>query len=145
MTSTLTRLLSLENLALLAGLLHFCQMPALFFAPKMLHWREEFAGLSPINRRIFQMIGIALLWMTQGLGVLVVIAHKEMVNGCLLGKSLCFYLGLVWGFRAFVQVFVYWKLWPGGWLGILSNYGLTVLLFFLTGLYFFLFVMGFYV
>ena len=142
MTGILLRLLTLENLAVLAGSLHFCQLPALLFAPKMLNWSEEFGRLSLINRRIFQLIGIAIMWMSLWLGLIVIIAHKELVNGSLLGKLLCCYLGFVWGFRAVVQVFVYWKLWPGGWLGVLSNYGLTALLFFLTGLYFFLFAMG---
>lgn len=134
--------LTLENLVFLAGLLHFVQVPALLMAPKMLNWQEEFSRLSPINRRIFQMIGLGIMLMTLGAGMVVIIAPDEVAGGGRLGTALCGYLGAVWLFRLIVQITVYARLWPGGLWGRLSHYGVVANLTVKTGIYFLVFSFG---
>ncbi|MBI4397101.1 MAG: hypothetical protein HY548_08405 [Elusimicrobia bacterium] len=134
--------LSLRNLVFVAGCLHFFQLPAVFIAPRMLNWREEFSRLSPINRRIFEMVGLGIMLMTIGAGVVVVIAPGEVAGGSVLGTSLAGYLGIVWGFRTWVQVFVYSKIWPAGRWGRLTHYGMLANLSMKTAIYMTVFLFG---
>jgi hypothetical protein len=142
MPRALIELWSLKNLAFLSGLLHFCQVPAVYFAPKMLDWGPELAKLSPINRRIYIVIAIAITLTVLGLGVVVMAAPSEIAGASRLGSALACFLALFWAYRLGIQVFVYFRIWPGGWMGVLSNYGLTALLAFLTASYAVLFIAG---
>ncbi|MFH1725417.1 MAG: hypothetical protein ABII00_12470 [Elusimicrobiota bacterium] len=139
--TTIQDLLTLRNLVMFTGLLHFCQVPALFFAPRMLDWEKDFSKLRLINRRIFQVIGGAIVLTVLGLGVVVVVASDEIVQGGRLGLSLVCFLGLFWAYRCAIQVLLYARIWPEGWLARLSHYGLTALFTFLSGSYLVVFVL----
>ena len=135
--------LSLENLVFFAGALHLLQVPAaLVFAPRMLNWREDFAKLQPMNRTIFRMLGGGILLASIGAGVVVLVAPAEVAGGGKLGTALCGYLALMWLHRAWIQVFVYSSLWPGGWLGRASYHGLLASLVAKTGIYSMVFALG---
>ena len=122
--------LSMENLVLAAGLLQFCQVPAMLIAPSVLGWKDDLAKLEPINRRIVQVIGIAIVIVGVGTGIIVVLAPAEVAGASRAGTGLAAFLGVFWGYRALVQVTLYARIWPRGPLGRLSHYGLTALFFF---------------
>lgn len=126
---------SLENLVWIAGLLQFCQIPAMIVSPKILRWEDDMAKLSPINRKIVLVIGIAILLVGVGSGMVVVLGAREMVAGGRLGSALCGFLGIFWLYRAIVQVFVYSGIWPEGQVARLSHYGLTALFTFQASVY----------
>ena len=142
MVETIIKLLTVKNLVLLAGSLHFCQVPAAFFGPDHLNWKEELKRLSPLNRRIYLMIAYAIIGITLGLGLVVVLSAEEIASGSRLGVSLCFFLAAMWGYRAFVQMFVYAKVWIGGYFGRLTHYGLISILVFKSGLYLLIALLG---
>ncbi|MFA6094066.1 MAG: hypothetical protein WC986_14095 [Elusimicrobiota bacterium] len=124
-----------KNLVFLAGLLHFCQIPALFFAPTMLGWKEDLEKLRPINRMIFFVIGWAIVLTVIGLGIVVMTDPNALVSGQRLGTALSAFLGIFWTYRGTIQVAVYPKIWPGGFMGRASHYGLVALFTFLAGIY----------
>jgi hypothetical protein len=119
-----------------AGLLHLCQIPAMVAAPRMLGWKQDLAQLQPINRQIVQVIGIAIMIVVIGLGIVVMIGSAELVSGSPLAGGLTCFLGVFWLYRGAIQVGLYRRIWPGGWLGRASHHGLTVLFFGLSGIYF---------
>lgn len=131
----ISELLTLRNLVWTAGLLQFCQIPAMIAAPKTLGWKEDLARLSPINRNIVRVIGGGIVLAGVGTGVVVVLGATEMVAGGLLGTAFCGFLGFFWLYRLCAQVFLYSKIWPGGVMGTLSRYGLTALFTFQAGAY----------
>jgi hypothetical protein len=127
--------LTLARLVRLAGILHFCQVPAMMVAPQMLGWKEDLAKMQTINRRIFGVIAAAIVLTVLGLGLVVALAADQVVNGSLLGEGLAAFLAVFWAYRFLVQVVLYSKIWPGGWLGKASHYGLTLLFAFLASAY----------
>ncbi|HAF95337.1 MAG: hypothetical protein A2X33_07075 [Elusimicrobia bacterium GWA2_51_34] len=143
MTCFFKEAVKLENLVFLAGFLHLFQLPAaLVFAPKMLNWKEDFAKLTAMNRTIFNMLGGGILLASVGAGVVVLVAPAEVAGGSRLGTAFCGYLALMWLHRAWIQIFVYSSLWPGGRIGRLSYYGLLTSLTVKTGIYSMAFVLG---
>jgi len=104
-------------------------------APRMLGWERDLARLEPINRRIVRVIGVAIMIVVIGLGIVVMAAPGEMLEGNL-GAGLGCFLGIFWLYRAVVQVLVYRHVWPEGRLGRASHYGLSLLFFALAGVYF---------
>lgn len=127
---------SLENLVFLAGLLQFCQIPAMLCSPKMLGWEEDLAKLSTINRRIVFVMGGGIILTVIGSGLVVVSASSEIAAGGRLGSALACFLGVLWLYRGSMQVVVYSRIWPGGWMGRLSHYGLVALFTFQSAVYF---------
>ncbi len=132
----IARLLSLENLVFLAGLLQFCQIPAMLCSPKMLGWEEDLAKLSAINRRIVFVMGGGIILTVVGSGIVVVAASSEIAAGGRLGAALACFLGVLWLYRGSMQVVVYSRIWPGGFLGRLSHHGLVALFTFQSAVYF---------
>lgn len=126
---------SLKNLLLVAGLLHFTQLPAVFMAPKMLNWKEDLAQLIPINRWIFKVIGGGIMFYALGSGVVVVCAAEEIAKGGGLATAFSGFLCLSWIYRGGVQVFLYSRIWPEGWLAKISHYFMSALFAFLTVVY----------
>lgn len=127
--------LKFEHLIMAAGLLHFCQVPAMIVAPKMLEWKKEMAMLTPINRRIVQVIGIAIMLTVLGMGLVVAWGAAEIAAATPLGLALAIFLTVFWAYRGTVQFVVYHRIWPGGFLGRASHYGLCLLFTFLTLVY----------
>ena len=127
-------MLTMQHLVFTAGLLHLCQVPSMIAAPRMLGWKQDLAQLEPINRRIVQVIGIAIMIVVIGLGIVVMIAPGDLLS-TRLGAALAGFLMIFWLYRAVVQVLLYRRIWPKGWLGQVSHYGLSLLFFALSGIY----------
>lgn len=127
--------LALRNLVWLAGALQMCQIPAMLFAPKILHWKDDLSRLQPINRAIIAVIAIAIVIVGVGTGIVVMLGASDMLSGTILGKAFCAFLGFFWLYRATVQIFVYSRIWPSGPLGRASHHGLTLLFVFQAATY----------
>lgn len=130
-------LLSLQNLLFVTGLLHFCQLPAMIAAPRMLSWKDDLAKLQTINRQIVKVIGLAIMIVGLGTGIVVMIGAAELAEGGPLAAALLAFLGVFWLYRAIVQIVVYRRIWPGGFMGRLSHYGLCALFSFQAAVYLF--------
>ena len=128
-------LLALHHWVLLAGLLHFCQIPAMLMAPRMLGWKEDLPKLSLINRRIVVVIALAIVLVVVGMGIVVACAADQLVDKSRLATGVTGFLAVFWAYRAAVQWALYFRIWVKGWLGVMSNYGLGLLLVFLTVVY----------
>lgn len=96
--------------------------------------------MAPINRAIFRVITLFIVFTVLGLGFIVGMSSAELVTGSRLGIGLTLFLSLFWAFRGFIQMKLYSKIWPSGLLGRLSHWGLTGLFGLLCLLYF----LGFY-
>lgn len=126
---------TMQHLVFTAGLLHLCQVPSMIAAPRMLGWKQDLGQLETINRRIVQVIGVAIMIVVVGLGIVVMVAPGELLS-TRLGAALAGFLGVFWLYRAAVQVLLYRRIWPKGWLGRASHYGLSLLFFALAAIYF---------
>lgn len=81
--------------------------------PNYFNWKIEFQSLSLFNK---QMIGVHTFFIALTvflMGTLCLISTKELTTTPL-GKIICLGLGIFWGIRLIVQLFVYSpKLWRG--------------------------------
>jgi hypothetical protein len=136
MEAFIAQWLTTKNLVLTAGYLHFVQLPASFAGPKSLNWGEELKRLSPLNRRIYIVIALAIVCICFALGMVVLVGADDIASGSRLGIALCYFMAAMWGYRAAVQFFVYSKVWIGGVFGRLTHYGLCGFILFHAGLYF---------
>lgn len=133
----LENLWSLQNLLFVTGLLHYCQVPAMIAAPRMLGWKEDLGQLQPINRQIVKVIGIAIMIVVLGMGAVVMVGAGELAQGGPLAVGVCAFLSVFWFYRATVQVTLYRKIWPGGVIGRFSHHGLSLLFYFQAAAYLF--------
>jgi hypothetical protein len=111
----------------LMGLLHFAQLPSMRAAARGFDWAGELARLSPLNRRMVQVIGLAIVLVMCGLGGVVLVAADHLVRGGRLALALDAFLAVFLGFRAFVQWRVYAPLWPTSRGGRLTHVALGLL------------------
>lgn len=118
----------LRYLIVVTASLHFCQVPAMvYFAPRMLNWKEDISKVSPINQAIIKAMGGGIVLAGIGLGIVVLCSPGELLGPSLLGRSLCLFLGIFWGYRAIVQMVVYPNIFPKDLMGKLSHFGLSLL------------------
>jgi hypothetical protein len=115
-------------LVTIAGALSFCQLPALVAAPRLMRWREELAGLAPVNRRIVLVLAIAVILTVQGTGVVAIVGAAEIAGGTPLGTATAGFLALFWSYRAAVQ-FWYGPVWPRHTLLLRLTHGALACLF----------------
>jgi len=121
-----------QHALLLAGALHFTQIPAMFLLPRVLDFRNELSRLSEMNRRLVRVVLAGIMMCVLGLGAVVVISPAQMLD-TLLGRSLGAFLALFWACRGGAQIAVYSKVWPRSsrW----SHWALSALFALLTLLY----------
>lgn len=124
-----------SRLIFLTGMLHFCQIPAMIMAPRMLGWKEDLAKLTTINRAIVLVMGGGIILTVTGLGIVVVLCTEDLVRGTRMGAALACFLGVFWAYRGSVQIFLYSSIWAQDFLGRLSHYGLVAIFTFQSGVY----------
>jgi hypothetical protein len=110
-----------------AGALHFTQLPAMMAAGRMLNWREQLSALTPLNRRIVQVIGLAIVLVMCGLGAVLVVAADELVRGGRLATGVSAFVAVFLGYRAWVQWVVYAPIWPRHLPGRLCHWALALM------------------
>jgi hypothetical protein len=91
----------------LAGVLQLLVASANFFAPRMLHFRDNLARLDPTVREIFVIRGQFLVLALIAFALLCFGFATELTGGSLLGRCLCGFLALFWGLRAIYQLVHY--------------------------------------
>jgi hypothetical protein len=90
-----------------AGLLHFLIAAANFIAPRMLHYRENLARVSPIIRQIFHVHATYIVLVLVGFGVICLLFPGDLMGASRLGRFLCGFLALFWALRVAVQLGFY--------------------------------------
>lgn len=133
-------LLTLKHCVFLAGLLHFCQLPAMVAASRILNWDADLSKLQPINLRSVKVIGLAIVMTVVGLGIVVMISPGEVAGGSRLGTSLAGFLTIFWIYRGSVNVVLYGKIWPAGFRW--GYYALNLLFVYLVLAYLAAFIKG---
>lgn len=126
---------SFRNILFLCGALHFCQLPAMLVAPKMLGWKEDLAKLTPINGWIFRVIAGGIMITVMGTGALVMVSASEIAMGGHLATALCAFLSVFWIYRGSIQIFLYSKIWLKGMTGRGSHIALSLLFSFQAAVY----------
>lgn len=99
----------------------------MLLAPRILRWREDFARLQPINLRILRVVLAAIVLTVFGLGCIVSIQARALVEAPAVGQALLAFLAVFWGYRAWVQWFAYRAVWPRSPAGRFSYYALGAL------------------
>ena len=103
-----------RQLMVLAGCLHFTQVPAMLLLPRVLDWQAELDRVSPMNRRLIRVVVAGIMLCVLGLGVVVSTCAAEMATTCL-GRALSGFLAIFWASRGAAQFLVYARIWPVGW------------------------------
>ena len=103
--------------------------------PKYFGWKEELASLSLINRQLMKVhtafIALAIFLM----GLLCLTSPTELMNTGL-GRKIALGLGIFWGCRLLVQIFVYSpKLWRGKRFETGVHVMFTILWFYFTAVF----------
>src|SRR5258708_4016966 len=88
----------------LAAVLQLLVASANFFAPRMLHFRDNLARLDPTVRESFVIRGQFLVLVLIAFALLCFGFAAELTGGSLLARCLCGFLALFWGLRAIFQL-----------------------------------------
>ena len=81
--------------------------------PKYFRWKEELQQLSLINKQMMEVHTFFIALVVVLMGILCLTSANELIESSL-GKNIALGLGIFWGFRLFVQLFIYSsKLWKG--------------------------------
>ncbi len=135
-----------EELVFFAGLMHFCQIPAMkFLGSILLSWREEIVKLKEINQAILKTMGQGIMIVVLGMGLMVVICHEQVAGTDPLGRAFCGFLAFFWTHRLCVQIFVYSKIFPKNRLGRLSHLGLSLIFLIKASIFSLVFIARFFV
>lgn len=78
-----------------------------FFVPGRLHWREEMARLSLVNRQIFQAHTVFIILTVAMFSVLLLTAAETLLEPTRLSRLVLGGLTLFWGLRMLMQWFFY--------------------------------------
>jgi hypothetical protein len=93
----------------LAGGLQLMTAVANFFLPRILHYRENMAKVSPIIREIFTIHALYIVLVLTGFGLVCLLFPQDLCGASPLGKFLCGFLAIFWGLRVPLQFFYYDK------------------------------------
>jgi len=99
--------LTLQSFVQLAGALQLIVAAANFFAPAILHYRENLVKVSPIIRQIFTVHSAYIVLMLIGFGLICLLFPDDICGASALGKFLCGFLAVFWGLRAVLQFTYY--------------------------------------
>jgi hypothetical protein len=99
--------LTLQSSIQLAGALQLVIAAANFFAPTILHYRENLAKVSPIIRQIFTVHSVYIILVLIGFGLICLLFPNDLCGASPLGKFLCGFLAVFWGLRVVLQFTYY--------------------------------------
>jgi hypothetical protein len=98
---------NLHHALLLAGATHFAILIASALVPKVLDWKNALAPLSPFLRTLFWVYGVFIVLTILSFGTLTLLHADAMARGEPVARSLAAVIGLFWGARLAVQLFVF--------------------------------------
>jgi hypothetical protein len=120
----------------LAGLAHFAVLGASVQVPARLHWRDELARLSSLNRKLMWTYGGFTVLTIVAFGALTLGLHEELLRGDRAALGLAGFIGVYWGARIAVDLFWFSHAdWPPGRLFVVGHALLLALFLFLAGTY----------
>lgn len=100
-------MISLNLLLILSGLLQIFIALLATSVPKLLEWDKELESLSLFMRRLVWVYGSFIFITVISLGVVSVFFADTLVNGEMLSKAICCFIGVFWLMRFFVALFVF--------------------------------------
>lgn len=99
----------LQKIIFCCGLAHFALCAGSLLIPKMLHWRAELVGLSPLLRQMFWTYAGYILLVNLGFGIISVLAPEELLNKSTIARCVTLFIGLYWTGRIAIQFFYFDK------------------------------------
>jgi hypothetical protein len=124
----------MTTLLVLAGLAQLAIVAASLLAPRVLHWREELARLTPLTRTIFWTYA-GYISATNLALALVSLRADWLLTGEPLARAVAAYGALYWGVRFVLQMTCYRKHAPRGPWYALADAGLTLAFAFAAGVF----------
>lgn len=105
--------------------------------PKYFNWKTELHHLSLLNKQIYGVHTFFIAFVVFLMGLLCVTSAEELISTNL-GKTLSLGLGVFWGTRLLLQLFVYSsKLWRGKRFETIMHILFTVLWIYVTLIFFY--------
>ena len=99
--------MTVEQLILIGGGLHFVILVASAMVPRILNWKSELGLLSPFLRRLFWVYGVFIVLTIIGFGAISLTCAPEIAAGTGLGRAFCGFVAVFWGARLAVQFFIF--------------------------------------
>jgi hypothetical protein len=99
--------MTIEQLILVGGSLHFVILIASAMVPRILNWNRELGLLSQFLRRLFWVYGVFIVLTIVGLGAISLACAPEIAAGTKLARAFCAFVAIFWGARLAVQFFVF--------------------------------------
>ncbi len=100
-------MVSLPQLIVIGGILHFSLLMAGIAVPRVLDWRKSLKGLDPLSREIIWVHGAFIVLVLIAFGVLSVVYSTELAAGSPLARGMCGFIAIFWAVRLVVQFFVF--------------------------------------
>ena len=98
---------TMERLIFLGGVLHLGILIASALTPGVLDWKRELERLRPLSRQLVWVHGTFIVLTIIGLGVISLIAPRELASGTILARAICAFIAMFWLCRLAVQFFVF--------------------------------------
>lgn len=98
---------TMERLIFLGGVLHLGILIASALTPGVLDWKRELERLRPLSRQLVWVHGAFIVLTIIGLGVISLIAPRELASGTILARAICAFIAMFWLCRLAVQFFVF--------------------------------------
>jgi hypothetical protein len=98
---------TMERLILVGGVLHLGILIASALTPGVLDWKRELERLRPLSRQLVWVHGAFIVLTIIGLGVISLVAPRELASGTILARAICGFIAIFWLCRLAVQFFVF--------------------------------------
>jgi hypothetical protein len=99
--------MSLAQLILIGGVLHFGILLASACVPQVLDWRQSLAKLDPLSRQVVWVHGAFIVLVIIGFGALSVALPAQLASGTPLARAMSLFIAVFWAARLAVQFFVF--------------------------------------
>jgi len=123
----------LENLILIAGILHALTLIGSAQVPKEMNFKEELPKLSPLMRHWVMTAGGYIVLNISAFALIMIFFRHELASGTPLARAFCGYVAVFWGIRLVVQLFLFdAKPYLRNWFLTLGFHGLTLVFIYHT-------------
>lgn len=97
----------LKGLILIAGILQITLVAGSLFIPRLLNWKGELSGLSPLIRQMFWTYAGYILVTNLSFGLLSILSPESLLDDSVLAKAVSLFIGLYWTARVIIQFFYF--------------------------------------
>jgi hypothetical protein len=130
--TTHTLLLHLRTVGVLMALLALLNL----FVPRRFNWRQEMAGLSLLNRQIFQVHAMFLILILALFAALLLTSAPALLEPTPLARAVLIGLTIFWGMRMLTQWFYYSPaIWRGHRFNTVMHVAFSGLWIYVTGVF----------